>query len=200
MNILSPTSYYQMAKSVRDAIQTGNYSLLSEQFVNPFPIEDIYNVQWQNAGQWTMMFTMFPHITVYVESVSIPNYTFNTHEQTKAITGFKFLGDITITFKEDGLGTVQQFLGILESLIWDRKTKIFRDNQRLALQSAVVSMDEFHPMMPTLMWRFSGLKYKGMADHNLTGWKGDKFPITTTWSVKQVYPMYLLNGFGTLPI
>ncbi len=164
-------------------------------YVNILSLMDI-----QDQSRWIMLFPMFPNITPYVESCTIPDYSFSTDDQTKAITGFNFLDDVSINFKEDDKGTVQFFLYTLEALTWDRYTKTFRDNQRFAKQFAIIIMDTYEIGAMTLGWRFYNLRYKGKDTLNLDQNGGGPLLITAHFSVEQIEPMYPRNQFGLLPI
>jgi hypothetical protein len=157
-------------------------------------------IPFQNQVQWVMLFPYAPNISPYVESVTIPSYKFETDPQTKMVTDFNFLEDVTVTFREDQLGTVQAFLGIWEALTWDRDTKVFRDKQKYAKQMGIITMDEIHPLTPTLGWRMMGMRYKGMDTLSLSQGGDGLTIISANFSVEQVQPMFPLNGFGFAPI
>ena len=156
-------------------------------------------IDFQNKVQWIMLFPVFPHISPYITECVVPSYRFDTDSDTKAITGFSFLEDISITFQEDQDGTVQLFLGTLEALTWDRDTKVFRDNQALAKQFAYLTMDEIDPSIPTLGWRFFGLRYKGMDTLSFSNTGDGVLNITAHFSVDQIQPTFKYNNWGLLP-
>jgi hypothetical protein len=163
-------------------------------------LEALYRIPGQDKNRWVLLFPNFPHITPYVTQCNIPTYTFDRDDQTKAITGFNFLEDITITFVEDALGTIQLFLGTLEALTWNKESKVFRDLQILARQDAVLIMDDLDVGIMTLGWRFSGLRYLGADTLSLDYSGSGTLEISAHFSVEQVYNMYRLNNFGALPI
>jgi len=147
-----------------------------------------------------MLFPVFPHISPYIQSCQVPQYNFITDEQTKAIVGFNFLDDITVTFREDEQGTVMMFLHTLEALTWDREHKVFRDKQILAKQMAFITLDELNLLIPTIGWRFRGLRFKSM-DTIVFDTSGDgTVDITAHFSVEQIFPTFPLNLQGAMPI
>ena len=161
-------------------------------------INILYDIDFQNQSQWVMLFADLPNLTFYIEGINIPSYKFETNSETKAIIGFSFLEDIAITFKEDEHGTVQNFLGIWETLIWDRDTKIFRDNQNRALLDAVVTMDELSVDIPTLQWNLTGLKYKGKDTITLSYGSDEILKLTAQFSLKECKSINRANGYGQI--
>lgn len=159
-----------------------------------------YSIQDQNKNRWVMLFPTFPFVSPYITQCSIPTYNFTVDEQTKCITGFEFLEDITITFIEDTLGTIQMFLGTLEALSWNFETKVFRDNQRLAKQTAILMMDDLDIGIPTISFRFTGLRYMGRDTLSLDYSGDDTLLISAHFSVSEIFPMFPLNGYGALQI
>ena len=164
------------------------------------PLDLVSMIPFQNKNQWVMLFPAFANITPYVMSCTIPSWRFEVDEQTKFIRTFNWLENISITFREDNLGSVQMFLGILEALTWNRETKVFRENQSLAKVSAVLTMDELMMGIPTIGWAFKGLRYLGQQTLNLDYSSNDSLNIVADFSVENIFPMFPLNLMGALPI
>lgn len=159
-----------------------------------------YSIQDQNKNRWIMLFPTFPQISPFITQCNIPTYNFTVDEQTKCITGFNFLEDITITFIEDIFGTVQMFLGTLEALTWNRETRVFSDFQRLAKQTAILMMNDLDIGIPSISFRFEGLRYLGRDTLSLDYAGDGTLELTAHFAVQEVWPLFPLNGQGSLPI
>ena len=120
----------------------------------PGLVNQLARIPFQENERWIFFIPQFPHITLYVSACSVPMYQFENDPITKAATHFQDIGKVTIEFREDSIGTVQSFLNTLEGQIWDRQTRVFRDNQDATRYTAVLILDDLSIGAQTIAYRF----------------------------------------------
>lgn len=136
--------------------------------------------------------------TFFIQSLDIPmlGFEYVEYNERKGISNLVYPEEITVTFIENEVGVVRNYLDywlstIVQSDYGDSDGYTFKDNQNVSKKEALIMpMDGL--AIPTIGWiKIRGMKYKGMENWSFAQNDGDPMIITATFSVDNVW---IYNG------
>jgi hypothetical protein len=130
---------------------------------------------------------------LHVQSITMnfPGIEYQTWNEEKVPTGVLYPEEISITFLENDLGIIRNYMDHwFEEILYVNPITgewVFRDNQVAAKKNAII-IPQMKVGLPSTAWiQITGMKYKVMEGITLSHADGDPMMLTVTFAVDNVW-------------